>query len=120
MGIDLLACGQARASLSTAAAAGVSLSELSAVLTGKRHPNPLTLTKLCVAVSCLHRVERDEAEQTKGILDELRRHCELEGLRRFAKRVGLDPANLNRVLKGGRKPSPLMLAKLQAILAEEF
>jgi hypothetical protein len=41
------------------------------------------------------------------------------GLRPFARRVGIDPANLNRVLKGRRKPILLMLAKLQALLAEE-
>jgi hypothetical protein len=33
--------------------------------------------------------------------------------------LGIDPANLNRVLKGRREPSQVMLAKLQAFLAEE-
>jgi len=66
-----------------AAAAGVSLSELSAVL-----------------------------------LD-VRLRCRLTGLRRFARRAGVDPANLNGVLKGRTRPSLLMLAKLQALLAEE-
>jgi len=102
-----------------AATAGVSLSELSAVLLGKRSPSPSTLAKLCMAVSCLERAGREEAEQTQGVLDEGRRCRELEGLRRFARRARIDPANLNRALEGRTKPSPLTLAKLQALLAEE-
>ena len=102
-----------------AAAAGVSPSELSAVLLGKRRPSPSTVAKLGAAASRLQRAESEEAEQTERVLDEVRRHCELTGLRRFVRRARIDPANLNRVLKGRRKPSRLMLAKLQALLAEE-
>jgi len=102
-----------------AAAAGISLSELSGVLLGKRNPSPSTLTKLCMAVSRLQRAESDEVDQAKIVLNEVRRRCNGSGLRRFARRAGIDPANLNRVLKGQRKPSPLMMAKLQALLAEE-
>ena len=99
------------------AAAGVSLSELSAVLLGKRRPSPSTVAKLGAAASRLRRVESEEAEQTERVLDEVRRHCELTGLRRFARRARIDPANLNRVLKGRGEPSRLVLAKLQALLA---
>jgi transcriptional regulator with XRE-family HTH domain len=102
-----------------AATAGVSSSELSAVLLGKRNPNPSTLTKLCMAVSRLQRAEREEAEHTKSVLDEASRHRKLTGLRHLARRAGIDATNLNRTLKGLRKPSSLMLAKLQALLAEE-
>ncbi len=70
-------------------------------------------------MSCLQRAEREEVEQTRSVLEEVRRRCKLEGLRSLARRAGLDPANLNRVLKGRGKPSRLMLAKLQALLAEE-
>jgi len=94
----------------------MSLSELSAVLLGKRKPSPSTLSKLCVAVSGLERIAREETEETRDVLAKARRHCKLKGLRRFARRAGVDPANLNRVLKGRTKPSQLMLAKLEAAL----
>jgi len=102
-----------------AAAAGVSLSELSAVLLGKRSPSPSTLAKLCMAVSRLQRAQSEEADRTRSVLDDVRLRCRLTGLRRFARRAGVDPANLNGVLKGRTRPSLLMLAKLQALLAEE-
>lgn len=101
-----------------AEATRISLGELSAVLLGKRSPTPLTLTRLCRGVSRLQRAEGEEAEQTRIVLDEARRRSRLTGLRRFAARAEVDPANLNRVLKGGRKPSTLMLAKLQSLMAE--
>ncbi len=100
-------------------AAGVSLSELSAVLLSKRHPQPSTVAKLRVAVFRLQRAELEEAEQTKSVLEEVGRHGKLKGLRHLARRAGIDPANLNRVLKGRGSPSRLMMAKLQALLAEE-
>ncbi len=103
-----------------AAAAEVSLSEPSAVLLGKRTPCPSVLTKLCRAASRLQRAESEEAEQIKSVLDEARRRCKLKGLRNLARRAGIDPANLNSVLKGRGEPSRLVLAKLQALLAEEF
>jgi hypothetical protein len=87
------------------------------LLLGKRHPNSSTLVKLYMAGSRLRRSERDEAEQTRNMLEDVRRHCKRSGLRHFAKRAGIDPANLNSVLKSRRKPSPLMLAKLEAALA---
>jgi transcriptional regulator with XRE-family HTH domain len=102
-----------------AAAAGVSLSELSAVLLGKRRPSPSTLAKLCMAVLRLQRSGRDEAENSRSVLDKVRRHCELKGLRQFARKVGIDLANLNRVLKGRGEPSRSMLAKLQASLVRD-
>jgi DNA-binding phage protein len=86
------------------------------VLLGERRPSPLTLTKLCMAVSRLQRAELEEAEQTRRVLEEVRRYCELGGLRCLAKRAGIDPANLNRALKGRTKPSPLMLMKLKKTL----
>jgi transcriptional regulator with XRE-family HTH domain len=98
--------------------AGISLSELSAVLLGKRQPKPSTFAKLSLAIYRLQKVERDETEQTQNVLDRVRKHCEGSGLRRFARRAGVDPANLASVLKGRRKPGRLMLAKLQAFLAQ--
>jgi transcriptional regulator with XRE-family HTH domain len=102
-----------------AEAAGMSLSELSAVLVGKRNPSLSTLAKLCVGISRLQRAERDEAEQAKSVLEAVRRHCQRTGLRDFARRSEIDPANLVRVLNIRRKPGRLMLAKLQATLARD-
>ena len=103
-----------------AAAAGISLSELSAVLLGKRSPGSCTFAKLCVAASCLLRGESEEAGQCRNVLEEVGRLCKLQGLRRLARRAEIDSANLNRVVKGRTKPSQLMLVKLHILLAEEF
>jgi transcriptional regulator with XRE-family HTH domain len=101
-----------------AAEAGMSLSELSAVLLGKRNPSAATLRRLAAALATLQRLDRDEADLTRRVLDEVRRRCQVTGLRRFARQAGVDPANLNRVLKGRSKLSQSMLAKLQALLAQ--
>jgi hypothetical protein len=88
------------------------------LLLGKRQPNLLTLAKMCVAVSRLQSAEMEEVEQTRSLLGEVRRRCKLERSRRFARRAGVDPANLNRVLENRRKPSKVMLAKPQVLLAQ--
>ena len=89
------------------------------MLLGKRNPSPSTLAKLCIAVSRLQRAEREELEHTGGVLDEVRWHCQITGLRDFARRAGIGPSNLTRVLKGQSKPRQVTLAKLRALLAEE-
>jgi transcriptional regulator with XRE-family HTH domain len=100
-----------------AKAANVSLSEVSAIALFKRRPTPATLAKLYRAVSQLEREAYEEAEHVREVLDAVRRRCQLVGVREFARRAGVDAANLVRILKGRRKPSQLMLAKLQAALA---
>jgi transcriptional regulator with XRE-family HTH domain len=60
--------------------------------------------------------QREEVEQTKDVLDEVRCHCQLTNLRDFARQAGIDPANLARVLKGRSKPSQVMLARLESTL----
>jgi hypothetical protein len=72
-----------------------------------------------MAVSRLRRAEQEEAEQSRNVLEEVRRLCKLQGLRWSARQAGIDPANPVRVLKDRTKPSPLMMAKLQALLAEK-
>jgi hypothetical protein len=89
------------------------------LLLGKRQPNFLTLAKMCGAVSRLQSAEKEEVEQTRSLLGAVRRRCKLERLRRFARRAGVDPANLNRVLEDRRKPSKVLLAKLQATLVRD-
>jgi len=65
------------------------------------------------------RAKREEAEQRKSLLDEVRRQCLPEGMRRFARRAGIAQANLNRALKGRTNPSLTILAKLRTVMAEE-
>jgi len=115
----LLRAGQKFSQPALATAAGVSLSELSAVLLRKRRPTPVTLTKLYRAIPRLEREASEEAGHVREVLDAVRGRCRLLGLREFARRAGVDSANLAKVLSGRREPSLLMLAKLQATLAQD-
>jgi transcriptional regulator with XRE-family HTH domain len=99
-----------------AQAAGISLSEVSAVLLGKHQPSPTTLSKLYRAVSCLEREVREQTEQVQEVLDAVRERCQQIGLRRFAEQARVDAANLASVLKGRRIPSQRMLMKLKKAL----
>jgi hypothetical protein len=60
-----------------------------------------------------------DADDTRSVLEDVKRHCKLKGLRRLARRAGIDPANLNGVLKGRRKPSRMMLTKLESTLWQD-
>jgi hypothetical protein len=44
--------------------------------------------------------------------------CKLKSLRHLARQAEIDPANLARILKGRRKPSQVMMARLQVALAQ--
>jgi transcriptional regulator with XRE-family HTH domain len=113
----LVRAGQRFGQHKLATAADVSLSEVSAVLLRKRKPTPATLAKLYRAVSRLERQASEEVEHVQEVLDAVRRRCRLAGVREFARRAGVDGANLAKVLSGHRKPSQAMLAKLEAALA---
>ncbi len=113
----LVQAGQKFSQPALAMAAGVSLSEVSAVLLRKRTPTPGTLAKLYRAISRLEREASEEAEHVQEVLDAVRRHCRLVGVRKIARRAGVDSANLAKVLSGRRKPSHVMLEKLEAALA---
>jgi transcriptional regulator with XRE-family HTH domain len=80
-------------------------------------PTPATLARLYRAVSQLEREASKEAEHVREVLEAVRRRCRLVGVREFARRAGIDAANLARVLQGRRKPSQLMLAQLEGALA---
>ncbi len=113
----LVRAGQKFGQPALATAAGVSLSEVSAVLLRKRTPTAATLAKLYRAVSRLEREASEEAEHVQEVLDAVRRSCRLLGVRQFARQAGIDGANLAHVLSGRRRPSQVMLVKLQAALA---
>jgi predicted transcriptional regulator len=100
-----------------AEAAGVSLSEVSAVLLGKREPKPATLAKLHRALSHLEREASEDGEHVREVLDVVRRRCRLVGVREFARRAGVDGANLAKIVSGRRRPSQVMLVRLQVALA---
>ncbi|MDP9440315.1 MAG: helix-turn-helix transcriptional regulator, partial [Actinomycetota bacterium] len=101
-----------------AEAAGVSLSEVSAVLLGKRKPRPAMLAKLRRALDNLEAEAREASEHARGVLERAKETCQVLGLRRFAEWAGVDASNLARVLNGRRSPSLPMLAKLRACLTE--
>jgi transcriptional regulator with XRE-family HTH domain len=112
----LVRAGQKFGQHRLAMVADVSLSEVSAVLLRKRRPTPATLAKLYRAVSQLEREVSEEAVHVREVLDAIRKRCRLIGVREFARRAGVDSANLAKVLSGRREPSPMMLAKLEAAL----
>ena len=99
-----------------AKASGISISEVSAILLGKRQPTRTTLSKLFQAIPRLEREATEEAEHVREVLDAVGRHCRLVGVREFARQAGVDGANLAKVLDGRREPRPMMLAKLEAAL----
>jgi transcriptional regulator with XRE-family HTH domain len=105
--------------LKLAEAADISLSEVSAVLRGKRKPTPTTLAKLCRAAPQLEAVYREQAVYTRVVLDAVRECRQNSSIRQFAERSGVDGANLTHVLNGRRNPSREMLAKLEAALSSE-
>jgi hypothetical protein len=110
------AAGQKFGQPALATAAGVSLSEVSAVLLRKHRSTPVTLAKLYRAISQLEREASEEAEHVREVLDVVRRRCRLVSVREFARQAGVDGANLAKLLSGRREPSPMMLAKLEAAL----
>jgi transcriptional regulator with XRE-family HTH domain len=92
---------------------------VSAILSGKRRPTPATLAKLYRALPRLEQEASEEPELVREVLEGVKRRCQLIGVRRFAKRAGVDAANLAKVLSGRRRPSQAMLAKVQAALAQD-
>ena len=99
-----------------ARASNTSLSVVSAILRGKRRPNPATLANLYRALPLLQREALEEAELAQEVLEAVRQGCDVIGVRRFARRAGVDAANLAKILSSRRRPSRAMLAKLEAAL----
>lgn len=102
-----------------AEASRISISEVSAILLSKRRPTRTTLSKLFQAIPRLEREASEEAEHVHEVLDAVRMRCWLVGVREFARRAGVDGPNLAKVLSGRRKPSQLMIATLQVMLAQD-
>jgi transcriptional regulator with XRE-family HTH domain len=99
-----------------ARASNTSLSVVSAILIGKLRPTPVTLAKLYRALPLLQREALEEGELAQEVLEAVRQDCDAIGVRRFARRAGVDAANLAKILSSRRRPSRAMLAKLEAAL----
>jgi transcriptional regulator with XRE-family HTH domain len=112
----LLRAGQKFGQRKLARASNTSLSVLSAILIGKLRPTPVTLAKLYRALPLLQREALEEAELAQEVLEAVRQGCDVIGVRRFARRAGVDAANLAKILSSRRRPSRAMLAKLEAAL----
>ncbi|MGH6877533.1 MAG: helix-turn-helix domain-containing protein [Rhizomicrobium sp.] len=96
-----------------AKAAGISLQHLSAILTGNAKPTETMLAKITRAVEML-RYERIQAQrQAHAILECARAACKSIGLQKFARLTKIDAGNLSAVLSGKRRPSKMMVARLE-------
>ncbi len=67
----------------------------------------------------MEREAHKQAERVQKILDAVKDQCQRTSVRQYGKQAGVDEANLAHVLSGRRKPSQVMLAKLQATLEHE-
>ena len=103
-----------RATLREASAgggSGILLRTLASILGRKCRPTKNTIRRLLTWIS------RGEAEDDEGsravaeVLDRARAEAQRFGLRRFAAKIGVDPANLAKVLAGKRRPSEQLLER---------
>lgn len=102
-----------------ATAAGLSLSEVSAVLTGQRkNPTHETLAKLYKGLQDLEAARRDQTEHENAVLAAVKEHCQRLTLRQFADNAAVNASHLSEVLNGKRKLSKTMLAKLEKTLPD--
>jgi transcriptional regulator with XRE-family HTH domain len=100
-----------------AKAARISLREVAASLCGKREPTSATLTKLYRTVPRMETATREQAEYIQKVLKQAEEVCQRIGLRRFAEQAEIDAANLAHVVNGQRRPSRMMLTKLEIALS---
>lgn len=102
-----------------ATAAGLSLSEVSAVLTGQRkNPTHETLAKLYKGLQDLEAARRDQTEHETAVLTAVKKRCRRLTLRQFADNAAINASHLSEVLNGKRKLSKTMLAKLEKTLQD--
>ncbi len=98
-----------------AKAAQISLQQVSAILTGVANPTDKTLAKLVHAVVALSAARNADAMRCADLVAQAKAACEQRGLREFARSIGIDAANLTKVLAGQRKLSLKMFAKLERL-----
>lgn len=96
---------------------GLSRQHLTMILTERRHPADALLARLAVAAVALDTARRQRDDEAQSALVAVRDECRRLGLRRFARKAGIDDGHLARLLAGSRQPSPAMLAKLHGAMA---
>lgn len=96
--------------------AGLSVGDVSDILSGKRNPQVEIWLKLMRAAQALG-VQKYQAEQKNQIiLKMIKDMCDQQSIRKVARGSGIDPANLSHVLNGQRKLTKFMLAKFEPLL----
>jgi transcriptional regulator with XRE-family HTH domain len=88
--------------------AGVSPRALAPILAGRSRPRGATVRKLLAWISAQEAVEGDQAAMGPG-LSRARAEAERIGLRRLAAELGVDAANLSKMLAGKRRLSRRVL-----------
>ncbi len=91
-----------------AKAAKISLQHLLAIMHGSAVPAEKILAKLQQVSKALYQAQAD----ADAVLEKIRAKCEVTGLRKFAKKAGIDSGNLASILKRRRKASSSILKRL--------
>lgn len=99
--------------------AGLSVSDVSNILSGKRNPRVEIWLKLMRASQALEAQQYQADQKNKIILEMFRDICNQQSTRKIARESGVDPANLSHVLNGKRKLTALMRSKLEPLLRDK-
>lgn len=113
---SVLRAGRRFGQRALAVASGVSAREVGSILRGERPPRRATWAKLVRAVPQLEAEERERINHERYVLDAVRERCREGSIRRVAIIADVHYPHLTEVLKGRRRPSETMLAKLEAAL----
>lgn len=96
--------------------AGLSVSDVSEILQGKRNPRVDIWLKLMRAAQALETQQYQADQKNNVLLEMIRVRCNQQSTRKIAQESGVDPANLSHVLNGKRNLTALMRAKLEKLL----
>ena len=97
--------------------AGLSVGDVSDILSGKRNPRVDIWLKLMRAAQDLEAQKYKTDQKNQIILEMIRDMCNQQSMRKVARDSGIDPTNLSHVLNGKRKLSRKTQVKLENILA---
>lgn len=96
--------------------AGLSVSDVSDILQGKRNPRVEIWLKLMRAAQTLETQQYQADQKDKIFLEMTREICNQQSARKIAKESGIDHANLSHILNGKRNLTASMRAKLEPLL----
>ncbi len=74
--------------------------------------------KLWQAAVALDQAKQEQEMEVQEVIEAIRDQCQEVGLREVARRLGVDPTNLAKVLSGQRSPSHAMLATFDAMRSD--